>query len=372
MGAYPTTWPRKRLLRALSRGFLRAAFRLLARVEVTGRENLPPAGPLIVAGNHSSLLDVILMIAFGPRRLELIGTGDIPMDPAYAWIASVYGFIPVKRGSTDSRSLESSVGVLRQGGFLGIFPQGGIWDRRRTRAQRGVAWLSAAAKAPVLPMGFGWSKGAFGAIFAFKFPRITVGIGPAIPPLAGRDRTGPRRSELDACAERVMDAIESLIPDDLRGGFEAPEREEFAAAAFSVDADGSERPITMEGGQARNLGFLFFHPVLIRTFSRNLRLRTRCLEDIAAPIPAPAVRDAMTDIVRYLDGEGRSFFAYRVGAENAGAMRAAFVTLLATARDPGAERLRFTAERRWRMRGDAEDRVERLPDGAARSTPEDT
>jgi len=369
---HPLKWPRKRLARAICRGFLRAAFRLLARVEVTGRENLPPAGPLVVAGNHSSVLDVVLMIAFGPRRLELIGTGDIPMDPAYAWIADTYGFIPVKRGSTDSRSLESSIGVLRQGGFLGIFPQGGIWDRRRTRAQKGVAWLSAAAAAPVLPMGFGWSKGAFGAIFAFRFPRITVGIGSAIPPLAGADGGGPRRNEVDAYAERVMDAIESLIPEDLRLGFEAPEREEFAAAAYSVAADGSERALDLDPAGARTLGFLFFHPVLIRTFSRNLRFRTRCLEDIAAPIPASAVSDALSDIVTYLDGEGRYFFTYRIGAENAGAMRAAFTALLAGAADPDTVRLRFTAERRWRMGGDAGDRVERLPGGAARCKPDDS
>lgn len=371
MATYPLKWPRKRLARALSRNVLRAAFRLLARVEVTGRENLPSAGPLIVAGNHASLLDVILMIAFGPPRLELIGTGDIPMDPAYAWIADTYGFIPVKRGSMDSRSLESSVGVLRQGGFLGIFPQGGIWNQRRTRAQKGVAWLSAAGKAPVLPMGFGGAKETLGALVALRFPRITVGIGPAIPALVGADGGGPRRDELDAYAEGVMDAIERLIPGDLRPGFEAPESEEYAATAYSVAADGTERAIDLDPAGARNLGFLFFHPVLIRTFSRNLRFRTRCLEDITAPIPASAVSDAMTDIVTYLDGAGRSFFTYRIGAENAKAMRAAFTTLRAAAADPGAVRLRFAAERRRRMRGDAEDRVERLPGGAARRNPDD-
>jgi 1-acyl-sn-glycerol-3-phosphate acyltransferase len=362
---YPLKWPRNRLARAFCRGGLRAAFRLLARVELTGRENLPPAGPLIVAGNHSSFLDVILMIAFAPKRLELIGTGDIPMDPAYAWIADFYGFIPVKRGSADSRSLESSIGVLGQGGFLGIFPQGGIWNRRRTRAQKGVAWLSAAGKAPVLPMGFGWRKGAFGAIFALAFPRITVGIGPAIPALTGADGGEPRREELDAYAERVMDAIESLIPGDLRPGFEAPEREAFASAAFSVAADGTERPIALDPAQARNLGFLFFHPVLIRTFSRNLHLRAVCLGDITAPIPASAVRDAMSDLAHYLDGENRFFFTYRIGAENAKAMRAAFGTILDAATEAGVERLRFTAERRWRLPGDADDRVDRLPGGAA-------
>jgi 1-acyl-sn-glycerol-3-phosphate acyltransferase len=364
MGSCPLRRPRRRFFRAFSRAALRAVFRLLARVEVTGEGNLPAAGPLLVAGNHAGFLDVLLMIAYGPKRLELIGTGDIPMDPSYAWIAGLYGFIPVKRGSIDRESIRMSLGVLGQGGFLGLFPQGGIWDRRRTRAHKGVAWISAASGAPVLPMGFGWAKGAFGAIFSFGFPRLSVGIGQAIPAPAGVDGGEPRRDVLDACAERVMNAVESLIPMALRPGFEAPESEEFTATMSMASKDGTEQAIALGPDQARNLGFLFFHPVLIRTFSRNLRLRTDCLEDIAEPIPAPAVRDALSDIVKYLDGENRRFFTYRIGADDAAAIRTAFGTVLAAASQPGAERLRFAAERRWRMRGDVEDRVERLPGGA--------
>jgi 1-acyl-sn-glycerol-3-phosphate acyltransferase len=354
-------WPRRRFARAFCRIVLRAAFRLLARVELTGAEHLPSAGPFLIAGNHSSFLDVLLMIAYGPRRLELIGTGDIPMDPAYAWITGLYGFIPVNRGSTDSRSVQDSVGVLRQGGFLGIFPQGGIWDRRRTRAQRGVSWLAAAGRAPVLPMGFGGVPGAFGAIFSFRFPRVSVGIGPAMPAPVGAGGGAARRDALDAYAERVLDAIEGLIPGDLRPDFEAPEREEFTATVLAAAADGTERPVALDPAEARNLGFLFFHPVLIRTFRRNLRLRTGCLEHIAAPIPAPAVRDAVGDILHYLDGENRHFFTYRIGAAEATSMRAAFAAVLAAASIPGVARLRFAAERRWRMPGDGVDRIERLP-----------
>jgi 1-acyl-sn-glycerol-3-phosphate acyltransferase len=361
-GGHPFAWPRRRAARAVCRAILRVAFRLLARVEVSGREHLPAAGPLIVAGNHAGFLDVILMIAFGPPRLELIGTGDVPMDPSYAWIAGFYGFIPVNRGSTDRASLEGSLGVLRQGGFLGIFPQGGIWRRQRSPAQRGVAWLAAAAGVPVLPMGFGWRPGTFRSLLTLGFPRITVGIGRPVPPPTadGRDR----RERMDAHAERIMDAIEGLIPADLRDGFVAPEREEFTAAAFTVAADGTDRAVALDPAAAMSLGFLFFHPVLIRTFGRNLGLRTRCLEDLAAPIAAPAVRDAVTDIVTYLDGTNPRFFSYRMGDEAATALRAAFAALLAAAADPGVERLRFVAERRWRMPGENADRIERLPGGA--------
>jgi hypothetical protein len=228
-----------------------------------------------------------------------------------------------------------------------------------------VAWLAAAGRAPVLPMGFGGVPGAFGAIFSFRFPRISVGIGAAIPFPAGSNGGAARRDALDEHAERVLDAIETLIPADLRPDFVAPEREEFTATVLAAAADGTERPVALEPGEARNLGFLFFHPVLLRTFSRNLRLRTACLEDIAAPIPSPAVRDAVADILRYLDVENRFFFAYRVGAEEAASMRAAFAAVHAAAAAPGVVQLRFAAERRWRLPGDGEDRIELLPGDAA-------
>ncbi|MEI6876850.1 MAG: lysophospholipid acyltransferase family protein [Spirochaetota bacterium] len=356
-------WPRKRLARAFSRGVLRLLFRLFARVEVQGEENVPATGPCIVAGNHSGFLDVLLMIAFGPPRLEMIGTGDIPMDPSYAKLTEFYGFIPIKRGSTDSQSLEKSVDVLRQGGFLGIFPQGGVWDRRRTRAQRGVAWIGAAAHAPVLPMGFGGVQGAFAGIFSLRFPRISVGIGPPIPMPAQGQSGEVRKGELDAFAERVMDAVESLIPGDLRGAFEAPEREDFDAKVEVQGPAGSPLPVELSREEARSLGFLLFHQVLVRTFRRNLRLRVACLEDAAAPISGATLGEAMGDLVRYLDEENRYFFTYRIGAESAVAIRGAFGKILVAAETAPEATFRIEAERSWRMAGDTEDRVERLGRG---------
>ena len=125
--------------------------------------------------------------------------------------------------------------------------------------------------------------------------------------------------------------------------------------------DGTERPIQFGHTGARSLGFLFFHPVLLRTFRRNLKLRVGCLEDSSEPIPAQAVREAMADVIEYLDGENQHFFTYRIGAENAAAMRAAFGTIYAATSAPGTHHLRFAAERRWCMRGGPQDRLERLP-----------
>jgi len=73
-------------------------------------------------------------------------------------------------------------------------------------------------------MGFGAAEGALGEIFSFGFPRITVGIGRPIPAPTGPGDRRPRKDELNAYTERVLDAVERLIPEHFRRHSEAPER----------------------------------------------------------------------------------------------------------------------------------------------------
>lgn len=76
-------------------------------------------------------------------------------SPRYVLFTHLYNFIPVNRGNTDGTALRSAVGVLEQGGVLGIFPEGGIWEAERSRAQKGVSWISGIAETRVVPVGFG-------------------------------------------------------------------------------------------------------------------------------------------------------------------------------------------------------------------------
>src|SRR5690606_3398751 len=163
---YSIRYPRRVLIRGIMRLVGRVLLRLLARPEVTGLENIPKDGPLILVGNHVAMIEVIMMAIYVPWQVEFVGTGDIPIDPRFAGIVKLWGILPVNRGSTDRKEMTVPLDILKQGGFIGIFPEGGIWSTHLKQARTGVAWLSFHANAPVLPMGFGGMSGALQAAFA--------------------------------------------------------------------------------------------------------------------------------------------------------------------------------------------------------------
>jgi 1-acyl-sn-glycerol-3-phosphate acyltransferase len=184
-------YPRRRVARFVLRGAARLLIALLTRLKVLGMENFPRSGPLILAGNHVGVMEAVLMAALSPRQVEFLGTGDIPFDPNYARIVEAYGLIPINRGNLDRDAIQKSVDVLRQGGVLGIFPEGGIWDPARMEAQLGVALISQRANAPVLPIGFGGMRGALVNALKLKRPRLEMRVGELIPPATTPDQRGP-------------------------------------------------------------------------------------------------------------------------------------------------------------------------------------
>jgi len=72
--AYPRFQIRRTILNVLSRGLLR----LFSKLSVSGLENIPKEGPVILAGNHVSTLEPMLMATLPKRLVELLGAGDIP------------------------------------------------------------------------------------------------------------------------------------------------------------------------------------------------------------------------------------------------------------------------------------------------------
>ncbi|NOG52109.1 MAG: 1-acyl-sn-glycerol-3-phosphate acyltransferase [Chloroflexi bacterium] len=144
---------------------------------------MPPKGPLILVGNHIAIIEVGMMMTYTPYPLEVMAAGDIPLDPRYRWMADLWGFIPIKRGSMDRGGMNMALDVLEQGGVVGLFPEGGIWETTIRQARQGVAWLSSKANAPIVPIGFGGIEGALTKMLRFERPRMTMNIGQPIPPI---------------------------------------------------------------------------------------------------------------------------------------------------------------------------------------------
>ncbi len=311
----------------------RLLFPLLADVQINGRENLPIKGPAILAGNHAAILEAVLLAIYSPAAVEFLGTGDIPIDPRYSWLANLYGFIPIKRGSVDRAAIYSALSVLKQDGVVGIFPQGGIWGAAATQGRTGVALLGSLSAAPVVPIGFGGVRGGLQKMLKFKHPCLIMNVGKPFQLVAAQGKQPNSKDRLEADAVRVMAEIEKLIP---LGEIEKEtRRDEWFDVVIEISAEPRTPLDGISAEERQALGKFFHYPVLLDALARNIKLPVTCLQRFGEPNPASEIRTAITAILDYLERINPGFFTYRFGMEVGLAVQQALKAVLNRLSDAG-------------------------------------
>jgi 1-acyl-sn-glycerol-3-phosphate acyltransferase len=154
---------------------------ILFRVRVTGAEHVP-AGAAIVAGNHVSALDgVLLAVATGRRARRMtrfLVAAEFFGKRRLRWALSLYRQIPLSRGTGDSGALDEAVRTVSAGALAGIFPEGRVNpspDDGLQRGHSGIARIALAAGAPVVPVGI-WGTQR-------RWPRTGLRWGPPFRPV---------------------------------------------------------------------------------------------------------------------------------------------------------------------------------------------
>ena len=132
----------------------------LWRPDVVGADNVPPTGPVILASNHRSFADSVVIPLTAPRQVAFLakaeyfaGTG-LRGTISRQWFTAI-GSIPVNRDNSRAaqESLDAALAHLRGGGAFGIYPEGTrSRDGRLYKGRTGVAWLALAAGCPVVPV----------------------------------------------------------------------------------------------------------------------------------------------------------------------------------------------------------------------------
>lgn len=130
------------------------------RPEVVGAENVPLTGPVILASNHLSFADSVVIPLTAPRQVSFLAKADyftgtgITGFVSRQWFTAM-GSIPVDRDNTRAaqQSLDLALEHLRGGGAFGIYPEGTrSRDGRLYKGKTGVAWLALTAGCPVVPV----------------------------------------------------------------------------------------------------------------------------------------------------------------------------------------------------------------------------
>ena len=320
--------PRKTIARKFLKLVGRIIVQIFFKVEISGRDNFPQSGPLIVVGNHSAIMEAVLLIVFSPWDIEMLGAADIPHEKFNQIISDFYGFIPVNRGNVDRVALNATLNILKQKGVVGIFPEGGIWDPGVMRAQTGVAWISYRSKTSVLPIGFSGTLGAIDSALKFKRPKLTMVIGKLIPPLI-LDPLIPRKNAFEGYAKNVMSQIRTLIlPSD--PSLEKKIRDEhFDLEIQIMDRQGQNIsvPDDLIIKHDKNLSKFFHRPAILKLFRSNLKLPIDVLENLDENNFPRDISKALEFLINYIQQENPYILTYRFGPKAAEEMLSGMLEL---------------------------------------------
>jgi 1-acyl-sn-glycerol-3-phosphate acyltransferase len=115
------------------------------RLEVSGLETLPASGPVLLAGNHDSKMDpVVVGVAALPRRQIRALAKSTLWRPGIGPILTGMGQVPIDRGVGDAHALDRAIAELRAGTCIGVFPEGTISRGWTLRARSGFGRLALA------------------------------------------------------------------------------------------------------------------------------------------------------------------------------------------------------------------------------------
>ena len=147
--------------------------RLLYRIEIVGRV---PAGPVVVAANHESMLDPPLLALAARQPLHFLAKVELWRYPPGAWLMDALGGIPIRRDRRDLLSVGRAVELLEAGESVALFPQGTVRGGAWTR---GAARLALATGAPLVPVRIVGTRRAFSRD-GIRFSKIRLVVGEPI------------------------------------------------------------------------------------------------------------------------------------------------------------------------------------------------
>lgn len=199
----------------IGRQFFRLAFGLFLRVRLSGTENIPEDGPLIVASNHVTALDMVFLEYKIKRRILWMAKAELFKNKFVGWLLRKLGAFPVHRGAVDVSAAKTVLDLLEEGKTVGIFPQG---TRSKDpdnplKARYGIARFAVESGVPVLPVSIFGNFRIFG--------RVYVHYGKPVLLEKKEDGTAYTKAEYTELAQNLMDGIYATIRE-MRNGSEAP------------------------------------------------------------------------------------------------------------------------------------------------------
>lgn len=181
---------------------LKVYFGIFYRVKITGMENVPKEGGLILCANHIGQLDMFFIAYKIKRLVHYMAKAELFKNPILKWFLTNVGAFPVKRGTGDIGAVKTVYKMLKSGKIVGIMPEGTrTKGKEHVKAKSGAAMFALSADVPILPVGISGS---------YKlFTKVNVNIGK--PFKLEHDGKKATQEELAAMSEEIMKKIYALV-----------------------------------------------------------------------------------------------------------------------------------------------------------------
>jgi 1-acyl-sn-glycerol-3-phosphate acyltransferase len=181
---------------------------------VTGRENFPTRGPYLIIANHLSMYDAPVVFMNSPTRTHMFGADKWRKTPGIAQLCDAVGTIWVTRGEADMEAIKRALTLLKNGGVMGIAPEGTRSPTQQLlKGKAGAALLVTRTGVPVVPFAITGTEQIAPELKRFRKTLVTLTIGKPFRLPEGKFKT----EQLERYADLMMCHLAVLLPPRYRG-----------------------------------------------------------------------------------------------------------------------------------------------------------
>ena len=192
--------------RLLCLGIAKVTFRL----HIEGEEFIPRTGPTILAANHASFIDPIIIMVSVRRPVRFMAKKELFRFPLFGWLLRQFGTFPINRNRINLQAFKQAASILEAGEVIAMFPEGTRGDGIELRpAKPGIGLIAARTGAPVVPVLHRGTEKVLPRGAWFPRPhRIVIKFG--APLRFGEGQIGKRQDQAELFSQTIMEKIAAL------------------------------------------------------------------------------------------------------------------------------------------------------------------